>query len=72
MNFLLCKIRLVLSRVRAECGNLQNKIFAFSFSLNTGMRTRKAHCTKKDFFLLRISSANVIKAAGNCGFGHIY
>ena len=23
-------------------------------------------------FLLRISSVNVTKSAGNCGFGHIY
>ena len=27
---------------------------------------------KKSSFLLRIFSVNVIKSAGNCGFGHIY
>ena len=30
------------------------------------------HCTKKWSFPLRISSVNVTKSAGNCGFGHIY
>ena len=29
------------------------------------------HCTKKWRFPLRISSVNVTKSAGNCGFGHI-
>ena len=32
----------------------------------------KMHCTKKWSFLLRISSGNVTKPAGNCGFGRIY
>ena len=27
---------------------------------------------KKSSFPLRISSVNVTKSAGNCGFGHIY
>ena len=27
---------------------------------------------KKSGFPLRISSVNVIKSTGNCGFGHIY
>ena len=30
------------------------------------------HCTKNEVFHLRISSVNVAKSAGNCGFGHIY
>ena len=29
------------------------------------------HCTKNEVSL-RISSVNVTKSAGNCGFGHIY
>ena len=30
------------------------------------------HCTKKWSFPLRVSSLNVTKPAGNCGFGHIW
>ena len=30
------------------------------------------HCTKKWNFPLTISSVNVIRSGGNCGFGHIY
>ena len=30
------------------------------------------HCKKKCIFPLRISSVNVTKSAGKCGFSHIY
>ena len=33
---------------------------------------RHAHLVQKLSFPLKISSVNVTKSAGNCGFGHIY
>ena len=47
--------------------NVKNKCSA-SIKIKTSM----THCTKKSSFPLRISSVNVTKSAGICGFGHIY
>ena len=40
------------------------------FPKNFPRRTR--HCTKNKVFHYQISSVNVTKSIGNCGFGHIY
>ena len=42
------------------------------FKCNQFMETIAPSLHKKWSFPLQISSANVIKSTGNCGFGHIY
>ena len=39
---------------------------------NLTMRAAIIPAAQKWSFLLRISSANMTKSVGNCGFGHIY
>ena len=39
--------------------------------INYSLSRNNVHCTKWSF-PLRISSVNVTKSTGNCGFGHIY
>ena len=46
--------------------------FNIKIQVCTYIRCNTKHCSKNDVWPLTISSVNVTKSAGNCGFGQIY
>ena len=46
--------------------------FNIKIQVCTYTRFNTKHCSKNDVWPLTISSVNVTKSAGNCGFGQIY
>ena len=59
------------SFIQAISDIVPNFFFLFPLFLSLIITGDICHCTKKWCFILRISSVNVAKFTGNCGFGHI-
>ena len=72
MVLIIASSQFMQSNIEADCKiNFAEFPMAYNYWLES-FKTPYLPLHKKIIFVLRISSVNVTKSAGRCGFGHIY